>query len=211
MRIRWWVTLVLAVPLAVLAAANWPELTTPVEIDVFLFSVRWPLWPFVLGIPVLLVVLYLGAALLDRARQLRQVAALERQLEEARRDLDRGREAALDALGDRLQGHIATLESAVEGAVSGLEQRLVARVEAVDEHVGRVEEEQRSRVEALAARVAAVRDELAADVGEAEDAVLRALHGRDEADRAAGEAATAEIERVHGDDVRPALPGSRRP
>lgn len=115
MRIRWWVTLVLAVPLTLLAAANWSELTTPVEIDVFLFSVRWPLWPFVVGIPVLLVVLYLGAALLDRARQLRQVAALERQLEEARRDLDRGREAAIDALGDRLQGHIATLESAVEG------------------------------------------------------------------------------------------------
>lgn len=211
MRIRWWVTLVLAAPLALLAAANWSELLTPVEIDVFLFSVRWPLWPFVVGIPVLLVVLYLGAALLDRARQLRQVAALERQLEEARRDLDRGREAAIDALGDRLQGHIATLESAVEGAVSGLEQRLVERVEAVDEHVGRVEEEQRTRVEALAARVAAVRDEIAADVGEAEDAVLRVLRGHDGADRAAGEAATAEVERVHGDDVRPALPGTHRP
>jgi hypothetical protein len=211
MRIRWWVTLVLAVPLALLAAANWSELLTPVEIDVFLFSVRWPLWPFVVGIPVLLVVLYLGAALLDRARQLRQVAALERQLEEARRDLDRGREAAIDALGDRLQGHIAALESAVEGAVSGLEQRLAERVESVDEHVGRVEEEQRTRGEALAARVAAVRDEIAADVGEAEDALLRALRGRDEAGRAAGEPATAEVERVHGDDVRPALPGVRRP
>lgn len=211
MRIRWWVTLVLALPLALLAAANWGELRTPVEIDAFLFSVRWPLWPFVVGIPLLLVVLYLGAALLDRARQLRQVAALERQLEEARRDLDRGREAAIDALGDRLQGHIAALESAVEGAVSGLEQRLVARVEAVDEHVGRVEVEQRTRVEALAARVVAVRDELAADVGEAEDAVLRALRARAGNELGAGEPATAEIERVHGDEGRPALPGVRRP
>ena len=211
MRVRWWVTVVLAAPLALLAAANWSELRTPVEIDAFLFSVSWPLWPFVVGVPVLLVVLYLGAALLDRARQLRQVAALERQLEEARRDLDRGREAAIDALGDRLQGHIAALESAVEGAVSGLEQRLVARVEAVDEHVGRVQEEQRTRTEALSARVAADRDEIAADVGEAEDAVLRVLRGRDEADRAAGEPATAEVERVHADDVRPALPGGRRP
>jgi len=211
MRVRWWVTLVLAVPLALLAVANWAALLTPVEIDAFLFSFQWPLWPFLLGVPLLLLVLYLGAALLDRARQLRQVAALERQLEEARRDLDRGREAALDALGDRLQGHIAALESAVEGTMSGLEQRLVDRVEAVDEHVGRVETEQRTRVEALAARVAAVRDELAADVGEAEDAVLRVLRGRGDAERTAEGPVTAEVERVHGDDGRPALPGGRRP
>ena len=211
MRIRWWVTLALSAPLALLAVANWSELTTPVEIDVFLFSVNWPLWPFVVGIPVLLGVLYLGAALLDRARQLRQVAALERQLEEARRDLDRGREAAIDALGDRLEGRIAQLESAVEGAVSGIGQRLTLRVEAVDEHVGRAEDEQRSRLEAVAARVAAVRDELAADVGEAEDTLLRALRRGEGAGQEADEPALAEIERVHGDDVRPALPSARRP
>lgn len=198
MRVRIWVTVAVLVPLALLAAANWTRLLEPVEVDLFLLGVRWPLWPVVVGLPLLLTLVYLGAALLDRARTLRQVAALERQLEEARRDLDRGREAALDAVAERLEGSIAGLESAVEGAVSGLEMRLADRLRSVDAHLTRVEDEQRQRVEALAARVAAVRDELAADVGAAEDALLRAMRGTDD-----------DVE-AEADHVRPALPGATR-
>lgn len=199
MRVRIWVTIAAFVPLALLAAANWSRLREPVDVDLFLLTVRWPVWPVVLGLPALLTAVYLGAALLDRARTLRQVAALERQLEEARRDLDRGREAALDAVAERLHGSIAGLESAVEGSVSGLEMRLADRLRAIDGHLTRVEEEQRQRVEALAARVAAVRDELAADVGEVEDTLLRALRGDGDPDE------------VEAEEVRPALPRGSAP
>jgi hypothetical protein len=175
MRIRVWLTVVLLVPLGLLAVANWSRLAQPVVLDMFLFSVRWPLWPFVVALPLLLVVVFLGAALLDRSRQLRQVAALERQLEEARAALDRGREAALDGVAARVEARLADLEAVVEGASSGIEQRLGERLVALDAHVGRAEEAQRTHLEAVSARIASVRDELSADVGEAEDALLRAL------------------------------------
>ena len=207
MRVRVWVTVVLFVPLSVLAVANWSALRTPVAVDLFFFSVNWPLWPFVMAVPLLLTAVYLGAALLDRARQLRQVASLERQLEEARKALDRGREAALDALAERFEARIAGLESVVEGSANGLETRLRERLSGIDAHLGRAEAEQRSRLEAVAARVAAVRDELAADVGEAEDALLRALRALapDAEEGASEEGAEPD------DDVRPALPDGRQP
>jgi len=179
MRIRTWITLALLVPLALLAAANWSALLAPVEVDLFLLRVNWPLWPFVLALPLTLTVVYLGAALLDRARQLRQVAALERQLEEARAAVDRGREAALAAVASRLEARLDALEAVVEGAASGLEERLGERIATLDDHLARAEDAQRTQLEAVAARVAAVRDELSADVGEAEDALLRALRERE--------------------------------
>jgi hypothetical protein len=179
MRVRLWVTLLLFLPLGVLAAANWSALFVPVPVDLFVTRVTWPLWPLLVGPPVLLALLYLGAALLDRARQLRQVAALERQLEEARTAVDRGREAALDAVATRIEARLAALESVVEGAAGGLELRLGERLGALGGQVTQVDEAQRARLDAVAARITAVRNELAADVGEAEDALLRALAGRE--------------------------------
>jgi len=179
MRIRAWVTLLLFLPLGLLAAANRRALVEPVDVDLYALTVAWPLWPFVVALPAALAAFYLGAALLDRVRQLRQVAALERQLEEARAAVDRGRESALDAVAARIETRLAGLESVVEGSASGLEQRLSQRIGAVDDHLARSEDTQRDRLEAVIARVSAVRDELAADVGEAEDALLRALRERD--------------------------------
>jgi hypothetical protein len=175
MRIRTWLTIVVLLPLGLLAIANWARLTQPVVLDMFLFTVRWPLWPLVIGLPLLLVLVYLGAALLDRSRQLRQVAALERQLEEARAALDRGREAALDAVATRVETRLANLEAVIEGASSGIEQRLGDRLVALDAHLDVSDEAHRTQLDAVTARIAAVRDELSADVGEAEDALLRAL------------------------------------
>jgi DNA anti-recombination protein RmuC len=180
------------VPLAALAAANWAALRQPVPVDFLLFTVSWPLAPVVLGVPILLVAVFLGAALLDRARQLRQLTALERSLDEARKALDRGREAALDTMSSRLEASIAALESVVEGSASGLEARLGARLTALDAHVGRLDDGQREQLEGLVARIARVRDEIAADVGETEEAIVRALRG----------------EAAEPDDVRPALPSS---
>lgn len=197
MRFRIWITIALFVPLALLAVANWSALFQPVEIDLFIATVYWPPWPFVVALPVLLALVYLGAGLLDRARHLRQVSALERQLEEARATVDRGREAALDAVATRLEARIGALESVFEGTSSGLEQRLGDRFAALDAHLDRTAEAHRGQLDVVAARVSSVRDELAADVGAAEDALMRALHDRDH---------TLEVDRERPAD-RPALTG----
>jgi uncharacterized integral membrane protein len=175
MRIRLGLTLLLLVPLLLLAAINRAALLEPVTVELLVTQAEWPLWPAVVLLPLLLSAIYLLAALFDRARHLRQVVALERQLETARRDLDRGREAALDALAERFEARIEGLEASLEGSVSGMEQRLVTRVDGVDAHVGRVELEQREALEGLTARVKVVREQLVADVAEAQDALLRGI------------------------------------
>ena len=179
MKLRSWIAIVLVVPVLVVAAFNVPALLAPVPVDLLVTTVRAPLWPFVVGVPLALAAVFLGAALLDRARQLRQVAALERQLEEARAVVERGREASLDGAVLEVLGRLDALESVVEGVGSGMESRLGARLDALGERRDAGDEAVRERLSALNERIVRVRDELAADVAEAEDAVLRALQERD--------------------------------
>lgn len=195
MKLRSWIAIVLVVPVLVVAVFNVPALLDPVPVDLLVATVRMPLWPFVVGVPLVLAAVFLGAALLDRSRQLRQVAALERQLEEARAVVDRGREQALDGAVRELSGRLDALESVVEGVGSGMESRLGARLDALGARRDAGDEAVRERLSALHERVVRVRDELAADVAKTEDAVLRAL---EEADRT-----------VDVDDgrERPRLPG----
>lgn len=195
MRFRSWIAALLVVPVLVVAAFNAPQLLAPVPVDLWVAEVRLPLWPAVVGVPLVLVAVFLGAALLDRSRQLRQVAALERQLEEARAAVDRGRDQALDGVARDLAARLDALEAVVEGVAAGVETRFGARVAALEAarvaRDGAVDE----RLAALSDRVLRVRDELAADVAEAEDAVLRALHAVDRT--------------VDAGEARPALPGDR--
>ncbi|MFN2321391.1 MAG: hypothetical protein ABR510_00335 [Trueperaceae bacterium] len=180
MKLRSWIAIVLVVPVLAVAAFNVPALLDPVPVDLLVATVRMPLWPFVVGVPLVLAAVFLGAALLDRSRQLRQVAALERQLEEARAVVERGREQALDGAVRELTGRFDALESVVEGVGSGMESRLAARLDALGARRDAGDEAVRERLSALHERVVRVRDELAADVAKTEDAVLRAL---EEADR----------------------------
>lgn len=195
MRFRSWIAALLVVPVLVVAAFNAPQLLAPVPVDLWVAEVRLPLWPAVVGVPLVLVAVFLGAALLDRSRQLRQVAALERQLEEARAAVDRGRDQALDGVARDLAARLDALEAVVEGVAAGVETRFGARVAALEAarvaRDGAVDE----RLAALSDRVLRVRDELAADVAEAEDAVLRALHAVDRT--------------VDAGEARPDLPGDR--
>lgn len=179
MRFRSWLAALLLLPVLLVAAFNVPALVAPVPVDLGLLQVRLPLWPAVVGVPVVLVAVFLGAALLDRARQLRQLAALERQLAEARAAVDAGREAAVDGVAKELGARLAALEAVVEGVASGLEARVGARLEALEGRRAARDAELGERVKALEARVVTVRDELAADVAEAEDALLRALRADD--------------------------------
>jgi hypothetical protein len=186
------------VPVLVVAAFNVPALLEPVPVDLLVTTVRMPLWPFLVGVPLVLAAVFLGAALLDRARQLRQVAALERQLEEARAVVERGREQALDGAVRELTGRLDALEAVVEGVGSGMEARLNTRLEALVARRDAGDEALSERLSALAERVVRVRDELAADVAEAEDAVLRALQGVDRT-----------VDAEDGRE-RPRLPGGER-
>ncbi len=205
MKVRSWIAIVLLVPVLIVAAFNVPALLAPVPVDLLFATVRMPLWPVVIGVPLVLAAVFMGAALLDRARQLRQVAALERQLEEARAIVERGREQSLDAAVRELSGRFEALEAVVEGVGSGMEARVRARLDAIDtgrdardqaltDHVAAVGD----RVAAVGERVVRVRDELAADVAEAEDAVLRALQGTD---RTVDADAGPERPRLPGGDV----------
>lgn len=179
MKFRFWLTLLVLVLLVSLAALNVSALVTPVDVDLGVGQVRLPLWPIVVGVPAFLAVVFLLAGLLDRSRQLRQVAALERQLADARATVDRGREAALDGAVADLKGQLTVLESVVEGIASGLETRLGERITALDGKRAARDEAVDTRLQELGERMARVRDELAADVAEAEDAVLRALASDD--------------------------------
>ena len=199
MKLRSWIAIVLVVPVLVVAAFNVPALLAPVPVDLLVTTVRAPLWPFVVGVPLVLAAVFLGAALLDRARQLRQVAALERQLEEARAVVERGREQSLDGAVREVLGRLDALESVVEGVGSGMESRLGARLDALGARREAGDQAVNERLSALAERVVRVRDELAADVAEAEDAVLRALQGSDR---------TVDVD--DGRD-RPRLPGGELP
>jgi hypothetical protein len=198
MKFRSWIAIVLLVPVLVVAAFNVPALLEPVPVDLLVTTVRMPLWPFLVGVPLVLAAVFLGAALLDRARQLRQVAALERQLEEARAVVERGREQALDGAVRELMGRLDALEAVIEGVGSGMEARLNTRLEALVARRDAGDEALSERLSALAERVVRVRDELAADVAEAEDAVLRALQGVDRT-----------VDAEDGRE-RPRLPGGER-
>jgi len=175
MRFRIAFSLLLLIPLALLALFNLDALREPFPLNLGLTRIEAPLWPLLLALPVVLLVIFLGAALIDRARHGRQLMQLERALESARRDLDRGREAAFEALSSEMQSRIEGLESALSGSVSGLEQRLGARVDEVDAHVVRAHDEQREALDGLSARVGSVRQQLLDELAEAHAAFLREL------------------------------------
>ncbi len=193
MKFRFWFTLLVLVLVIAVAALNVSALVTPVDVDLLLATVRLPLWPIVVGVPVLLAVVFLLGGMLDRSRQLRQTAALERQLADARATVDRGREAALDDAVAQLKTELGVLESKLEGVASGVESRLGERLAEFDGRRETRDQGLENRLAELRERVTRVRDELAADVAEAEDAILRALPSDDR---------TVEA-------VKPALPAER--
>jgi hypothetical protein len=179
MKFRFWFTLLVLILVIAVAALNVAALVTPVDVDLLVATVRLPLWPIVVGVPVLLAVVFLVGGMLDRSRQLRQTAALERQLADARATIDRGRESALDDAVHELKAELGVLESKVEGVASGMESRLGERLAELEARRENRDGALDTRLAELRERVTRVRDELAADVAEAEDAILRALPSDD--------------------------------
>lgn len=174
MRGRLLLLTVLLVVAALAAALNWDAMRTPLELELLVARAEVAVGWVLLAMTLTPIVVLLVAGLIDQARALRRVDALERQLEQARDAAERARSAEIEALERSLDGRLETLRSAVEGALAGSESRLEARFEAVEASLG-------ERLEDLRERVVLVRDELAADIAEAEDALLRARNAGGEA------------------------------
>lgn len=166
MRGRLLLLTVLLVLGALVAALNWDTMRTPVRFELLVGVVETALGWVVLLVALLPALVLLLAGLLDQARALRRVDALERQLEHARAAAERARTAEVEALERSLEERFEAVRAHVEGAVHGSEARLEARFEAVETSLG-------ERLHDLRERVVLVRDELAADIAEAEDAILR--------------------------------------
>jgi len=167
MRGRLLLLTVLMVIAALAAALNWEAMRTSLRLELLVTSfdvaVGWVLLTMTL-VPALVL---LVAGLIDQARALRRVDALERQLEHARDAAERARSAEIEALERSLEGRLEGLREAVAEAVHSSEGRLDARLEASEQALA-------ERLDSLWERVVVVRDELAADIAEAEDTLLRA-------------------------------------
>ena len=166
MRGRLLLLTVLLVLGALVAALNWEAMSAPLRLELLVGVVEFALgWVVLLAALVPAVVLLL-AGLLDQSRALRRVDALERQLDQARSAVERVRSAEIEALERSLDERFETVRAGFEGALHGSEARLEARFEAVESALG-------ERLHDLRERVVLVRDELAADIAEAEDAIMR--------------------------------------
>ncbi|MBA2666227.1 MAG: hypothetical protein H0U69_04245 [Trueperaceae bacterium] len=171
MRGRLFVIVVLVVAGVVIAAFNWDAMVRPVPIDLLFVAVTTTVGAIVALVAATLIGVFLLASLLDRSRHLNQISLLERYLEDAREQVDRKRAADVDALGVEVGERLDGLRAAFDGGFARLEDRLLERL-------GEAQVEIDDRVDALRDRVVLVRDELAADIAEVEDALLRS--GRDE-------------------------------
>lgn len=158
----------LVVLLTLFAILNWATLTTPLPVNLIVLRVEVPVGLVLLGVTAALAILFFAGALFDRAAQLREIRHLEKQLDTTR--------ARLDA---RTLEEIAEVRDAVKAWGTSLERHIDTRVGAAETRLGEALAESDSReaqrLAALEERVIVVRNELAADVGEAEDTLRRML------------------------------------
>ena len=155
---------------ALVAALNWESMRTPLRLELLVATVETAVGWVVLIVALLPAVVLLLAGLLDQARALRRVDALERRLEEARAAAERTRSTEIEGLAQEIDGRVAALRAALEGMQQGSDSRLEARLDGLEAQLA-------EGFEGVRERVVLVRDELAADIAEAEDALLRGRTG----------------------------------
>lgn len=190
-------TIVVLLVLA-LAVFNWGVLTTPAPLDLLFVTVEVPL-----GLTLLLAVLVLASlfflgALVDRAGQLRQVTQLERQVDALRTRVDENRAAELVHLEERVSADLESLASRFDEAMAKANvpaERASAPAEgdadgddAGAQALATFEARLLARLDDVERRVGLVRNELAADIAQSEDALMRRFDdpGRAEDDGDAG-------------------------
>lgn len=170
MRLKGIVLTVVNVFALIFAVTNWQTLMALETVNILLVPLRLPLGFILLLATVGLCILFFILAFFDRMGQLNQIVNLERELNGMRKKLEARRLEELShietALGEQLSG----VEGRVAETVTKLEattREALADFEAhTNEHLDKLEE-----------RVLLVRNELAADIAEAEDALRRSARG----------------------------------
>lgn len=150
------------------AVVNWSTLTTPLPVNLLFGRVEVPVGLTLLLLALLLAILFFVGAMFDRAAQLREIRRLERQLEKARGQLDARRLEEIAEVRDAVQAWGTSLERRVDERVGEAESSLKTALTDA-------ETREKERMANLEERVVLVRNELAADVGEAEDTLRRML------------------------------------
>ena len=166
MKARGLLLTLLLLALAGFAALNWATLTTPLPVDLLLLRLEIPVGLVLLALTVGLALVFFLAALFDRAGQLREIRHLEKQLETTRARLDDRQRDEIREVRDAVKAWGASLENRIDDRVGAAEEGLKAALAETDGREAR-------RIAALEERVVTVRNEIAADVGEAEDALRR--------------------------------------
>ncbi len=192
MRFRGIVLTIVVVVALFVAALDWGELTKPVPVRLLVATPQWPLGLILLVTLVALVVLFFLAALVDRAGQLRQLTRSERQAAALRARLEAHEKEEASRLEGLLDAAVADLRARVGSLSEGLERRLDSALEAVEkrltdriaglesrvqEALAAMEARDRERLAAVSERIVTLRDELAADIAQAEDALARRMAG----------------------------------
>lgn len=170
MRFRGILLTVVVLVALVFAVANWTALTEPLPIDFLILSVTVPLGLVLLLSALLLSVLFFFASLLDRAAHLRRLNQLERSVESLQAKLAKRRQDELVAIERAYRERSDALEGLVK-------ERVDAAAAEIRGALADFEMRTKERIEHVESRVALVRDELAADIGEAEDLIVRRLDG----------------------------------
>jgi uncharacterized integral membrane protein len=161
------ITLLLALA-GVFAAVNWPTLTTTLPVNLLIRRLDAPVGLILLALTVAVALTGFLLSLLERADQLREIRTLERRLERTREKLDQQQAREMTDLKDAMRAWGESLEQRIDGRVERAEVTIQDAIDRAGEEDGR-------RFEQLESRVTTVRNELAADVGEAEDTLRRML------------------------------------
>lgn len=165
----------------VLAVLNMETLTMRVPIDLAVVRTTFPLGLALLIAVVVVAVIFFLAALVDRAGQLQQLTHLEKQAESMRQKLEAYEQGEVNRVEERLSAAVATLDERLDDITRSLREQLDAGVAdltaKMQQQLETVEARDADRHGELTERLAVLRNELAADVAQTEDTLLRRLSG----------------------------------
>ena len=166
MRLKGFLITLVSILTVIFAVTNWGALTTELPVSLIFFRVPLPLGLILLLIALGLSFLFFFVSLIDRAGQLRQITQLERHIETLQTKLDK-----------RRQEEVASLEESMESKLDAVVTRLGESAERLEsatrESLSEFETRSNERFEKLEERVLLVRNELAADIGAAQENIRK--------------------------------------
>jgi DNA anti-recombination protein RmuC len=197
MRLRGILLTIVILAALLLAVLNMETLTTRVPLDLAVVRTTFPLGLALLIAVVVVALVFFLAALADRAGQLRQLTHIERQAESLRQKLEAYEAGEVNRVEERLSAAAATLDERLDDVTRSLREQLEAGVADLTakmrQQLETVEAQDAARHAELTERIAVLRNELAADVAQTEDTLLRRL-ARGEGDQGAVDLGTTNDE-----------------